>query len=204
MLSDTLTQGLEQYAIGAKIRSLRLTKKLGLAELGAHTSLSPAMLSKIERSLVFPTLPTLLRIALVFGVGLDYFFREDAERPTVAIVRAKDRLRLPARADYVAPAYFFESLDFPVSDRKLEGYLAQFPSGSAASEAHAHDGAELVYVARGKLIIAIDGEEHLLDESDSIYFDPTAPHSYRCGGHTDAAAIVVVAARGDPRLRILK
>jgi transcriptional regulator with XRE-family HTH domain len=32
------------------------------------------LLSKLERGRLFPTLPTLLRIALVFSVGLDYFF----------------------------------------------------------------------------------------------------------------------------------
>src|SRR4029453_190485 len=38
----------EGYAIAPKIRRLRLRKKLGLVQLGEHTGLSPAMLSKIE------------------------------------------------------------------------------------------------------------------------------------------------------------
>jgi DNA-binding XRE family transcriptional regulator len=75
--------------------TLRLKKKLGLVQLGEHTGLSPAMLSKIERGQLFPTLPTLLRIAMVFGVGLEHFFVEASERPTIAVVRKKDRLRLP-------------------------------------------------------------------------------------------------------------
>ena len=74
MLSATLQQGLGEYGVGAKIRALRLKKKMGLVELGKHTGLSPALLSKIERGRLFPTLPTLLRIALVFSVGLEFFF----------------------------------------------------------------------------------------------------------------------------------
>src|SRR5690349_2097770 len=97
MLSDTLDEGLRRYKIGAKIRTLRANKKLGLVQMGEHTGLSPALLSKIERGNLFPTLPTLLRIAMVFGVGLDHFFTEDAERPTVAVTRKKERLRLPDR-----------------------------------------------------------------------------------------------------------
>jgi transcriptional regulator with XRE-family HTH domain len=104
MLSDTLTSGLEQYRIGPKIRTLRLKKKLGLVQLGEHTGLSPAMLSKIERGQLFPTLPTLLRIAMVFGVGLEHFFVEASERPTIAVVRKKDRLRLPDRAGDAIPS----------------------------------------------------------------------------------------------------
>jgi transcriptional regulator with XRE-family HTH domain len=99
MLSETLITSLEGYAIGPKIRRLRLRKKLGLVQLSEHTGLSPAMLSKIERGHLFPTLPTLLRIALVFGVGLDHFFREDSDRPVHAVVRKADRIRLPEKGD---------------------------------------------------------------------------------------------------------
>src|SRR5512141_1464387 len=61
MLSQTLVDGLEQYRIGPKLRRLRLKKSMGLVQLGEHTGLSPALLSKIERGQIFPTLPTLLR-----------------------------------------------------------------------------------------------------------------------------------------------
>jgi transcriptional regulator with XRE-family HTH domain len=80
VLSDTLAEGLARYAIGEKLRALRLKKKMGLVELSRHTGLSAAMLSKVERGKLFPTLPTLLRIALVFSVGLEYFFSDDARR----------------------------------------------------------------------------------------------------------------------------
>src|SRR6188472_2917788 len=107
MLSATLQEGLSEYAIGAKIRSLRLKKKMGLVELGQHTGLSPAMLSKIERGRLFPTLPTLLRIALVFSVGLEYFFAGAREKPLIAVVRKDQRVRLPERPDVETPAYWF-------------------------------------------------------------------------------------------------
>src|SRR6187399_1172063 len=86
MLSTTLQEGLSEYGIGDKIRTLRLKKKMGLVELGSHTALSPALLSKIERGLMFPTLPTLLRVALVFSVGLDFFFSGSRDKPLVAVV----------------------------------------------------------------------------------------------------------------------
>ena len=110
MISNTLSVGLRQYGIGPKLRSLRLKKKLGLVELGRHTGLSAAMLSKIERGLLFPTLPTLLRIAMVFNVGLEHFFLPDTGRPQVAVIRKQDRLRLPDRPGAKSPAYLFESL----------------------------------------------------------------------------------------------
>src|SRR3954451_20935529 len=125
MLSETLTNGLKRYEIGAKIRALRLGKKLGLVQLGEHTGLSAALLPKIERGNLFPTLPTLLRIALVFGVGLDHFFAEHDDSPIIQITRKADRVRLPNRPA-AAPSYLFESLNFDVHDRKVDIYHADF------------------------------------------------------------------------------
>jgi transcriptional regulator with XRE-family HTH domain len=192
MLSETLTAGLEHYRIGSKIRALRLKKKLGLTQLGKHTGLSPAMLSKIERGKLFPTLPTLLRIALVFSVGLEHFFVDGAGRPSATVIRKKDRLRLPDRPGDGAPAYFFESLDFAVTDRKMEAFLAEFPVGSKPSEPHLHDGAELIYVLKGRLAVDVDGQETVLDEGDAMYFESGAAHSYRQEGRSASQAIVVV------------
>jgi len=192
MLSQTLTAALEGYAIGPKIRRLRLRKKLGLVQLGEHTGLSPALLSKIERGHLFPTLPTLLRIALVFGVGLDHFFKEDSDRPIHAVVRKADRIRLPDKAGRISPAYRFESLDYPVSDRKLNGYFVEIESEDEPSEPHEHPGAEIIYVLRGELVVNLEGEDFTLGEGDSMYFDTAHPHSYRRKGSSPCAAIVVV------------
>src|ERR1700745_4222098 len=98
-LNPTISEGLTRYSIGEKLRSLRLRKSMGLVELGKHTGLSAALLSKLERGKLFPTLPTLLRISLVFGVGLDYFFTDERKRRVVAIARKKERSRFPDSAD---------------------------------------------------------------------------------------------------------
>ncbi|HEX2726527.1 MAG TPA: XRE family transcriptional regulator [Beijerinckiaceae bacterium] len=184
--------GLRQYRIGPKLRALRLRKKLGLVELGQHTGLSAAMLSKIERGLLFPTLPTLLRIALVFGVGLEHFFTEESGRARVTVVRKADRLRLPDRPGADPPAYLFESLDFPVTESKITAFHAEFPPDGPPSELHRHEGAELIYVLNGKLAVRVDDEETILGRGDAMYFDSGAAHSYRRHGHAACAAVVIV------------
>jgi len=191
MISQTLTTGLAHYKIGPKIRALRVEKGLGQVQLGEHTGLSPALLSKIERGQLFPTLPTLLRIAMVFGVGLEHFFTDTSERPAIAVTRKKDRVRLPNRMG-ASPAYLFESLDFPLNDRKMDAYYAEFPPSAKPSDSHQHRGSELIYVLKGQLAVDVDGEVTILDEGDAMHFVAETPHTYRCQGRGTASAIVVV------------
>ena len=192
MLSSTLREGLNTYAIGPKIRAIRLKKKIGLVELGRHTGLSPAMLSKIERGKVFPTLPTLLRIALVFSVGLDYFFSGSRKAPIVGVVRHKDRLRFPEKPGARDAAYVFESLDYQAVERRLNAYYAEFlPVPEGKVRLHQHAGGEFIYVLSGTLAVRVGEEVHTLHARDSMYLDPTVPHGYSRTGGRACTAIVV-------------
>ncbi len=194
MLSETLARGLSEYSIGEKLHALRLRKKMGLVELGRHTGLSAAMLSKVERGKLFPTLPTLLRIALVFSVGLEYFFTDDKKRHVVAIVRRAQRKRFPERPDGRDISFRFESLDFTAVERKLNAYHAEFePLQRGKARPHHHPGVEFLSVLRGKLELHIGMDDHILKSGDSIYFDSSVPHSYRRASQKPCSAIVVTA-----------
>ena len=198
MASETIVTGLKKYAIGNKLRRLRLRKSMGLLELSKHTGLSPALLSKLERDVMHPTLPTLLRISMVFSVGLEYFFNAEP-RPVLEIVRKKDRLRFPDSPDTAQAAYYFESLDFPVAGRALHSYLAEFePVEAERSRLHEHAGIEFLYVLSGKLELRAGEDRHELAEGDAIYFDSTVPHGYRRIGARRTTALVAALGPGAP------
>ena len=192
MLSETLEEGLKTYQIGPAIRALRTEKNLGLEQLGQHTGLSAGLLSRIERSQIFPTLPTLMRIAMVFGVGLEHFFHANTEKPVIAVVRQQERLRLPNTSEG-KPQYHFESLSFPVSNSPIEAYLADFAPGRAC-DPHVHSGLELLFVTQGRLRLIIDNHPHDLEQGDSIYFDAQLEHSYESIGTEHSMALVVITA----------
>ena len=189
-LTETLQNGLDRYGIGPKVRELRTRKRMGLVELGAHTGLSAALLSKIERGRMYPTLPTLLRIALVFNVGLDFFFRH--EQPVVTVVRRDDRLRLPERMGTREIAYHFESLDFRAEKKKMHSYLGEFEARPVDDvRLHKHDGAELVYVLEGTLGLYVRDAEETLSAGDAAYLDATVLHGYRRISREPCRALVV-------------
>jgi transcriptional regulator with XRE-family HTH domain len=191
---DTMSDALRPYAFGEKLRTLRLKKSMGLVQLGNHTGLSPAMLSKLETGKLIPTVPTLMRIAMVFNVGLDHFFADDRKRHPLGIVRKKERIRLPEAPEDRVVAYEFESLDFKVTERKLNSYLAHFhqvPEDKLRS--HSHAGVEFIYLMSGSLQLQVGTETHRLDAGDSIYFDSSVRHSYQRVSKGECSAVLVTA-----------
>jgi len=189
---DFVAESLRPYLIGEKLRTLRLRKKLGLMELGKHTGFSAALLSKLERGKLYPTLPTLVRIAAVFNVGLDYFFTDERRRHVVAVVRRQDRQRFPERPGTPDIAYYFETLDYPVTSRKLNSYYADFQAiPKDKLKPHTHAGVELLYMLAGSLVVTIGSEPHKLQEGDSIYFDSSVPHTYWKSGGGSCCALIV-------------
>lgn len=189
---DMIRRVLISYDIGTKLRQLRLRKKIALVDLGKHTGLSASMLSQLENGKLIPTLPTLARIALVFDVGLEFFFGEKRPKRIFSIVRAADRLRFPELSDDPCPGYYFEVLAYGAIDKNMSAYLAEFPSAEAAViREHFHDGSEFVHVLSGSLAINYQSEEHLLEVGDSVYFDSSEAHSYHGRSESPAKAIVI-------------
>jgi len=185
-------ESLHPYAIADKLRTLRLRRSMGLAQLAEHTGFSSAMLSRLENGRLVPTLPTLTRIALVFNVGLDYFFSDPRKRHVVAVVRRDERQVFPSDPKSDNVAWHFESLDFRANERKLSGYLAHFhPLPPDKVVPHYHQGVELLYLIEGKLEMKIGVETFQLSSGDSIYFDSVQKHTYRSLVKTPCTAIVV-------------
>src|ERR1700755_496173 len=148
--TSVVQESLRPYAIADKLRTLRLRRSMGLAQLAEHSGFSPAMLSRLENGRLLPTLPTLTRIAMVFGVGLDYFFTDPRKRHVVAISRRDERKVFPSHPKSTSTSWSFESLDFRATERKLNGFLSHFHSlPEQKPTPHFHPGVELLYLIEG-------------------------------------------------------
>jgi len=177
--------------IGERIKKLRLKKSMGLVELGRHTGLSASFLSQLETGRVVPTLRNLARIAMVFSKDLSHFF--EPEPHTLFRVHKKhERVRLP-QTGVDDPTYYFESLGYMVPDRHLDPYYAEFIPLKAAIDVrpHVHPGYEFLYMLEGQLDIRHGDKIHTVEAGDSVYFDASTPHSYRCSGKSSALALIV-------------
>jgi transcriptional regulator with XRE-family HTH domain len=188
---ETAEAFIAEKHIGERIKRLRLKKSMGLVELGKHTGLSASFLSQLETGRVVPTLRNLARIAMVFSKDLSFFF--ESEPHTVFRVHKKnERVRLP-QTGVDDPTYYFESLGYMVPDRHLDPYYAEFVPLKKTIDVrpHVHPGSEFLYLLDGALEIRHGDKVNVLEAGDSVYFDASTPHSYRCAGNTPANALIV-------------
>jgi quercetin dioxygenase-like cupin family protein len=163
---------------------------MGLRQLAECSGLSPSLLSRIENSKHLPTVPTLLRIAKVFNVTLDHFFR-NARPPRVVSLTRKEERRQAADGDPAGnDGCILSKLDLGYGERKFHPYLAEFTPGKCARP-HTHQGFEFIHVLRGTLALLIGSEESVLSPGDSIYFDSGLRHSYRGLSEQTCTALMV-------------
>ena len=164
---------------------------MGLVELGQHTGLSPALLSKIERGRLFPTLPTLLRIALVFSVGLEFFFAGARDKPLVAMVRKTSACVFPiVRARTGRPTGSSRST-IPAPNGVSIRTTRIFSRARAALQTHGHAGGRIHLHAGRDARRPYRGRRARARSRRLDVFRFERPHAYRRSGGRTCSAIVV-------------
>jgi transcriptional regulator with XRE-family HTH domain len=171
------------HAVGALVRRLRAEAGMSLATLAGHAELSPGLLSQIERGMGNPSLTTLIKLAHALQVPVGRFFV--SEKKTGALVRAGEHPRL-----LLAEENLVYELLTPHMNGKLGMIKAQVAAGwSNESEPYLHEGEECVMVTRGELRITVGGDLYVLQEGDSLTYDPGLPHWYHNAREHDAELI---------------
>jgi len=188
---ETAEAFISEKRIGERIKRLRLKRSMGLVELGRHTGLSASFLSQLETGRVVPTLRNLARIAMVFSKDLSYFFEADPIA-MFRVHRRHERMKLP-QTGVDDPTYYFESLAFLVPDRLVDPFHAEFVPLKTGQNVrpHMHSGFEFLYMLHGTLNLLHGDQTTVLEPGDSVYFDASVSHSYRCIGNVPACALIV-------------
>ncbi len=183
----TSQQLLAPYSIGLKLRNLRNQKQLTLARLAKETSLSTALLSKLETDRMVPTLPTLATIAGVYGVGLGHFFAEPASHVLSITRQLSTHGRGRSREET-----FTTPLNSAIPNRRLDLILVDIPPGPLnAPQAPGPGAATALHVLAGPLQLEIGGQRESLHSGDCLYLQSQLPISWRASGKSPARVLVV-------------
>lgn len=87
--------------------------------------------------------------------------------------------------------YDFQSLAFNFKNRDMEPMIVHVSPGTDGHELVTHGGQEFNYILSGAVKVIIGNKEFVLNEGDSIYFNPAVPHGQRAVGG-DATFLTVI------------
>jgi DNA-binding transcriptional MerR regulator/mannose-6-phosphate isomerase-like protein (cupin superfamily) len=163
-------------SIGSRLRRLRTKRGVGLAEVASAAGISVGFLSALERSQMSASVGTLRRLARYYRTNILDFF--DATESNTRLVRPLKRKFLDA-----GPGVRMELLAW--GNKVMEPHLFRIKPNSGSGESYTHEGEEFLFVLRGELKIALDGEEYHLKRGDSFYFESATPHRWKNPGRSE-------------------
>jgi transcriptional regulator with XRE-family HTH domain len=163
-----------KFNFGDKLRGVRERKGMTLKEVAQKANVSESLVSQIETNKVSPAIDTLLRLADVLEIDLEYLFMDYKKKKTVNLVRAGERNKI----DYQNVLY--EQLSKTIdgdNEHAIEAYYLEIkPDKEKGSKEYGHKGRELGIIVDGKGEFIIGGDSYELSKGDSISFDSDVPH----------------------------
>jgi DNA-binding transcriptional MerR regulator/mannose-6-phosphate isomerase-like protein (cupin superfamily) len=163
-------------SIGPRLRRLRTKRAVSLAEVAAAAGISIGFLSALERSQMSASVGTLRRLARYYRTNILDFF--DTTELNTRLVRPAKRKVLEA-----GPGVRMELLAW--GNKVMEPHLFRIAPDAGSGESYSHEGEEFLFVLRGALQIALDGEEYRLKRGDSFYFESATPHRWKNPGRSE-------------------
>ncbi|MGH2577631.1 MAG: helix-turn-helix domain-containing protein [Actinomycetota bacterium] len=157
--------------IGSKLRAARQQRGMTISQLAAETNLSSGFISLLERDETSASVGTLFRICGALGIRIGSLFEENRTN----LVRGQER----PSANFGGYGVEDELLT-PGWERSLQVIESRIePGGRSGDEPHSFEAdAELIYVLRGRLNVAMQEEVHRLRTGDALLIVPREPHAW--------------------------
>lgn len=163
--------------IGQKLRDLRKSKELTLAELAEKTGFTASYLSQLERDMTEPSFTALRKICKELNIQLYYFLEENDTQTTVTKANERQKLVLPNSSveyEFVSPMGLNKE-----TNPKVEVIEIYLESNKWSSDDYfCHDADEIFIVIEGCVLISLRDENILLEKGDSIYIKPNIFHKF--------------------------
>ncbi|MBP0986742.1 MAG: helix-turn-helix transcriptional regulator [Oscillospiraceae bacterium] len=174
--------------IAARIRELREVCDYTVEQLASELGLSAEQYAAYEQNGDFP-ISVIYEIANKFNVDFNELITGEPSRiDTFQVVR-----RGQGRSISRFPGYRFKDLAFRYADKIMQPLLVTLEPSDEPAKLVTHSGQEFNLVLKGTVAVVFEDKEIILNEGDSIYFNPTYPHGQRCAGDTKARFLTMIA-----------
>ena len=174
--------------IAARVRELREVCDYSQEQLAKELGLETEQYADYEKNGDFP-ISVIYEIANKFRVDFNELITGEPSRiDTYHVVR-----RGKGKSVSRYPGYRFKDLAFRYADKIMQPLLVTLEPSDEPAKLVTHSGQEFNLVLKGSIAVVFDNEEIILNEGDSIYFNPTYPHGQRCHGDSKARFLTMIA-----------
>lgn len=91
------------------------------------------------------------------------------------------------------PGYSFKDLAYRFSKKIMQPLVVTINPSDKPVALVSHSGEEFNMVLSGSVVVTVGDKELVLDEGDSIYFNPEIPHGQRCSGDAPVTFLTMIA-----------
>ena len=173
------------FAIGAKIRELRIKNGLTQEELANRSELSKGFISQVESEQTSPSIATLVDILECLGTNLSDFFNEATNEK---IVFSQDDYFVKESED---EGYSVTWVIPNCQKNDMEPIICELSEGGASPIEEPHSGEEFGYVLAGSVHIHVGEALYKAKKGDSFYFTADKTHFISNAGKSVAKILWV-------------
>jgi transcriptional regulator with XRE-family HTH domain len=162
--------------VGARLRELRLGRKLTITKLAELSGVPSSTISKIENGQLRPSLVHAINLASALRENLGFLIERFRDKPRlVSVVRTRDRNTI----NYPDMGLKLQDLSGHFSSGVLEARLGILkPNAHSGLAGMRHPGEEFCYVVAGAMRYQIGGQIYDLSAGDYLHFKSTIQHSW--------------------------
>jgi transcriptional regulator with XRE-family HTH domain len=162
--------------VGRNVRRLRQERGVNLSDLAASAGISLAMLSRLEKGDVTPSLETLVALGEALGTNAAALLKDEAAQQSDAqLVPKGEGLEVVQRGTRRGHTYHLLASDRGPK-RVFEPYLVTLTDKSEVFPEFDHPGVEFIHILEGSLRYRHGPESYLLKPGDSLTFRGDVPH----------------------------
>ena len=188
----------EVFPVGRVIKEKRLKKGLNLTQFSKITGFSVGYLSKIENGKADPSISSCRKIAKALNLRMSELFGEIEKEGILTVVRKDERSVIAREGSDIGYSYEAQVPNF--YNRLMDPYVITDYVISNERPDFQHEGQEMIYVLKGKVMFHHNGNEMILNEGDCVYFDANYPHGGRQLGETQAKMLLIYCNNDQPSI----
>ncbi len=175
--------------VGLRIQGLREACDYSLEEMAAELDVDPATLREWEETGADVPISAIYHMARMFNVELTEILTGTAAKlDTYHVVRRGQGKEVDRY-----PGYHYDDMAWRYQNKIMQPLVVVLDPSDEPAKLVTHRGQEFNFVIEGSIVVVFDDKEIVLNEWDSIYFNPMHPHGQRCHGDKPGKFITIIA-----------